>query len=260
MPVKIWEKSGSETVSRVVTEWERSWTSEEYRAEADELDQMLDHVLDAAVRQTEEYSGESVPEEFMRAWAIGRQLRDSGVLNSPALLHEERRLLWRALARKCRLGTRADGSIEPRWSDLRPQRLEEPRREGGKLDYFAMCLWLGEQDLPDAAATFGGSIRNVWQMQERPTLRPLSVRQALLDWFNSLPEEVAEESHGRAEFAELMKALRARWPDRGRGSAKRPIHYSDEDLRTELFSVLRPFARLGERTDTPIPRGAEREP
>jgi hypothetical protein len=105
-----------------------------------------------------------------------------------------------------------------------------------------MALWLAEQDFDDAAETFGGSIRNVWQMLERPTLRPLAVRQALLDWLRSLPPDSRSRNHERATFAELMKALRARLPDRGPGSAKRPVHYEAAALRAEVAAALAPFA------------------
>ena len=242
MPAKIWEASEEGLHSRVESDWEAAWTPEQFRADAEELDGELDTVLDRALERVAQESAPAIPADFLRAWAVGRCLNESRVLESKALRRERPALLWKALASKCRAGARSDGTVEERWRKLRPQRAGEPRREGGKLDYFEMCRWLAEQDLDDAADTFGGQVRNVWQMLERPTLRPLIVRRALLGCFGELPEEERRRLYERQTFAELMKTLRRRWPDRGPGSAKRPIHYSEEALRGELASFLRNFS------------------
>lgn len=253
MPVKIWEESNGVKTSLVVTEWEREWTSEEFRQDAEDLDRQLDEILDRAVARISESNRDVVPAEFVRAWAVGHELNESGVLNLPALEREEPQLLWRALARKCRLGARADGSTELRWAEIRPIRASEPRREGGKLDYFEMCRWLAAQPLNDAVETFGGSIRNAWQMFERPSLRPLALRLAFLQWLRSLPPTNRQSVQAREEFANAMKLLRKRWPDRGAGSAKRPIHYDGDSLFSEIDRVLADAAR---RTSTEIASGS----
>jgi hypothetical protein len=154
MPVKIWELDGEQLSSHVVTEWERVWTSEEFRAEADDLDAELDHILDTSVDQVAKSSTTDVPVEFARAWAVGACLNESDVLRSPAMERELPQLLWRALARKIRIGARSDGTREQRWHHLRPQRVEEPRREGRKLDPFEMCRWLAQQTFQDSCDTF----------------------------------------------------------------------------------------------------------
>jgi hypothetical protein len=243
MPVKIWELEAADLRSHVVTEWEREWTSEEFRTEADDLDTQLDAVLDEAVRKISEPTQDEVPNEFLRAWAVGACLNEADLLRSPAMEREQPQLLWRALARKIRTGARSDGTLEEKWHDLRPQRAEEPRREGRKLDHFEMCRWLAQQSLEDSAETFGGSIRNVWQMLERPTLaRAPAVRVVLLAWLRSLPRDQRERCYDTKVFAEMMKVLRARWPDRGPGAAKKPIHYSQEQLEPEIRRLLAPFA------------------
>src|SRR5262249_22220890 len=145
---------------------------------------------------------------------------------------------------------RADGTVEERWRDLRPKRAGEPRREGGRLDYFEMCRWLSEQELDEAVETFGGQVRNVWQMMERSTLRPLAVRRAFLYWYRQQSEDDRKRLQERQIFAEAMKMLRRRWPDRGRGSAKRPVHYRDEELRAELEEVLADFPPSSEGAAT----------
>ena len=242
MPVKIWEAGKNGLSSRVVTDWDTIWTSEEYREDAEELDQHLDGVLDGALKRIRNSRNTGVPPLFLRAWAVGRALMESGVFDSPALRNERRQILWKALARKCRTGARSTREEDGRWLSLRPSKAREPRREGGRLDYFEMCWWLAEQDLQDATDTFGGSIRNVWQMLERPALRPISLRRALKKWLGSQPQSVRQKLYEPAVYAEMMKELRRRWPDRGPGSAKRPVHYEGEALSTELEKLLTPFA------------------
>jgi hypothetical protein len=241
MPVKLWEVDDRRLSSRIVTSWDTEWTAEEYRPEAEELDKTLDAVLDDALQRVSKQQVNATPKEFLRAWAVGRALQESGVLQLPALNNERRQLLWRALAYKCRTGARYTREREAQWQSLRPQSAKEPRREGGTLDYFEMCYWLADQDLDDAVMLFGGHIRNVWQMLERPTLRPISLRRALLKWFQSLPRKVLEELEEPRAFANVMKELRQRWPDRGPGSAKRPIHYSEDALQEEIAGVLEPL-------------------
>ena len=241
MPVKIWEIDKDVLCSKVVTGWDTLWTAEEYREDAEELDRCLDDVLDGALKRVRSGRKTGASPKFLRAWAVGRALEESGVYDSPALKNEHRQLLWRALARKCRMGARATREQDRRWCDLRPSTTQEPRREGGKLDYFEMCRWLAEQDLEDAILTFGGSIRNAWQMLERPALRPISVRRILKEWFTSRSKDVRERLFQQDVFAELMKTLRKRWPNRGPGSAKKPIHYSDDRLKTEMYELLAAF-------------------
>lgn len=259
MPAKIWEADKKGLSSRVVTGWDKVLTAEEHREDAERLDRSLDTVLYSAVSRMNEESTPGLAAVFLRAWAVGCVLSESGVFNSPALQNEEEKLLWRALASKCRTGARSNCEVEPAWLDLRPCSAGEPRREGGKLDYFAMCVWLAEQDLQDAADTFGGSIRNVWQMLERPALRPISLRRALKKWLGSQPESVRQKLFEPAVYAEMMKELRRRWPDRGPGSAKRPVHYEDGALSTELEKLLTPLAsRLYEVSSSmKSPRRAE---
>jgi hypothetical protein len=242
MPVKIWEAGKNGLSSKIVTDWDTIWTSEEYREDAEDLDQHLDGVLDGALKRIRNSRNTEVPPLFLRAWAVGRALMESGVFDSPALRNERRQILWKALARKCRTGARSTREEDRGWLSLRPSNAREPRREGGRLDYFEMCWWLAEQDLQDATDTFGGSIRNVWQMLERPALRPISLRWVLKRWLGSQPQSIRQKLYEPAVYAEMMKGLRRRWPDRGPGSAKRPVHYEDEALLTELEKLLTPFA------------------
>jgi hypothetical protein len=106
------------------------------------------------------------------------------------------------------------------------------------LDYFELCLWLADQDFAEAAKTFGGSVRNAWQMLERPSLKPIEVRRAFSHWLDGLEPELHTRAVQPTVFPELMKALRARWPDRGPGSAKRPVHFGENELLAEMTLVL----------------------
>lgn len=244
MPVLIWKltEHGAENV--VETDWKTAFTTEEHREEAEALDQSLDVVLDETLRIVDGLARDgSVPIEFVRAWSIGTALSESDVQAAPALKNEPRDRLWLALSRKCRTGARSNGELQARWQELRPSTAREPRREGRRLDYFELCLWVSEQTFDDATETFGGSVRNAWQMLERPTLRPLIVRKALLFWLQTLDQETRGRAVEPSTFPELMKALRARWPDRGPGSAKRPIHYSQEELANELGEILDPLIK-----------------
>jgi hypothetical protein len=240
MPVLVWELTERGPQSTVETAWQTAFTPEEVREEAELLDRRLDEILDLTLTEVTELEGRGAPLEFVRAWSIGSVLRRSAVLAAPSMRNEPRHLLWLALARKCRTGIRSDRNIDPRWEALRPSTVREPRREGRKLDYFEMCLWLAEQPFDEAFETFGGSVRNVWQMLERPTLRPLVMRRALLAWLKQ-EEDLRSQLLKPNLFPELMKTLRARWPDRGPGSAKRPVHYGEDELISEINVLLDAF-------------------
>ena len=108
MPVKIWESTDDGLTSHVVTEWERAWTSEEFRSEADDLDEQLDIVLDKAVDRVADSTATNAPVEFLRAWAVGACLNESKVLDSPAMQREQPKLLRRT-SRSPRASPRSGG-------------------------------------------------------------------------------------------------------------------------------------------------------
>jgi len=208
---------------------------------ADSLDRHIDRALDEAERLRAQLSNEDVPEPFTRAWAIGRALRSSGLLEDPALSSEAPGFLWQVMAAKAVASVRADGTREKSWEGLRPVLdPQQPRaRQGSKKgeDYWSMCVWLAEQEYGDAVTTFGGSIRNVWQMLDRKTLAPLVLRVAIREWVADLPAETRARITSTREFPELMKALVHRWPARGRRPALQPVHYDHNELRAEVERV-----------------------
>jgi hypothetical protein len=137
------------------------------------------------------------------------------------------------------LGAKSDGSIESRWGDLiPPERAKPVVRDAKDLPYLEMCDWLAAESLKDAELTFGGQVSHAWQMLDRAALRSPEIRHALREWLGSLSEEDRSRLMERGPYREMMKALRARWPDRGPGSARRPVHLEPDDLRAEVANVL----------------------
>ena len=111
MPVKFWEEHPDGSIgSRIITGWDTTYYGEEFRPDAEDLDQQLDGVLDAAVEltRTTPVATVSADPKFKMIWRFGRTVKDSGVLTHPALKTEKQRLLWRAMAAKARLGISAD--------------------------------------------------------------------------------------------------------------------------------------------------------
>lgn len=241
MPVKIWDRDADgRFTSRIKTDWRTSLSGEEYRAEAEDLDTQLDRMLDRAAELGSANPGpRGTGQQFVKRWAIGRAVAESRILQSPQMASEQPSSLWLALARKCRLGVRSSGEPDERWRKLIPDRDLEPHRI--ERDIFAAGLWLQEQALEEAFATFGGSLSNVRQIQRRESLRSTKLRSALGRWFLRLSSGQRSQLIKDREFAKIAKALQRRWPSRGPGSAKRPVHFTDRDLDREVSRVLAEF-------------------
>lgn len=241
MPVKLWkiDDQGRYT-SSIVTSWRTELDGEDYRAKAEALDTQIDSTLDRAVELlTARQDEQGKSREFVKRWAIGRAIVESSVLDSPHMASEQRNNLWLAMARKCRLGIRASGKAEKRWQTLIPNRELEPQRI--ERDVFARGLWLQEQGCADALATFNGSLALARQLYSRESLRSAKLRGALRRWFQKLEPPQRSHLFRREEFIAIVKALQRRWPSRGPGSAKRPVHFSDRDLDHEVHRVLAQF-------------------
>lgn len=248
MPVKLWQKDANNRyTSRIVTKWDSPpLGGEEYRAESEELDKRLDDVLDDSLSLLGELSGVSINIRFKRIWCVGRCVRESGVLRLPALRTERRVLLWRAMAWKCWLGTRHDypnSMHEPRWRELRPGKQAEPKDPFRTRELFEIGLWLQQQELNDAAFIFGGSVSNSIAIGRRTSINALAMREALKEWLQDILPEHREAVYMNKNFDQVAKALRQRWPDAGFGAARRPEHYSSEELLTEVREVLEPVLK-----------------
>ena len=245
MPVKLWQldKRGSYS-SKVVTDWNKVLGGEEYRQQAEELDKRLDYALDDALSRLNAARIVDLKVEFKRIWSVGRSVRESGILQLPALRTERRALVWRAMAWKCWLGTPhdyPDSALRVAWRDLRSKyQPEVVDKKGGVRDLFETGYWLQQQELEDASFTFGGSISNARELGSRTSIYVPAMREALLTWLTSLSVEDRKVVHAGRNFVACVKALRKVWPDRGFGAARRPEHYAAEELYAEVQEVLKP--------------------
>ena len=245
MPIKIWDRSPNGTLaSSVRTSRPSTLRGEEFREEAEALDRQIDQMLDRAVELTSSVQHQSSESQaFARRWSLGRALAESNLLGSPYLEFDERKDLWIALARKCRLGIRASGQPEVEWASLIPERESDPLYI--ERDVFARGLWLQEQELHQAEATFGSKLFNAKELHSRAAVNSKELRDALARWFDSLCESRRAQLTASKIFSAITKTLAARWPSRGPGSAKRPIHYTEEKLYNELCRVLGPLVDQG---------------
>lgn len=241
MPVKIWNRDNGTLTNRVETSREDSYRGERYRSDAEALDREIDRMLDRAIELSASVEAAEAEEQaFIKRWAIGRALDESRLLQSKYLEPQETKALWQAIARKCRLGVRADGSAEKVWQELTPSRESDPTRL--ERDVFAVGLWLQEQEVAPAIAAFGGRFANAQRFYTRQAIRSLKLREALAAWIEHQPPLLRSKLSTTRSFMGVIKALTARFPGRGPGSAKRPVHYSDEELYAEVCKVLDPIA------------------
>ncbi len=247
MPVKLWQRDEDGGYSsKIVTKWDTALGGEEYRREAEELDEKLDGVLDDAIRMldSDPIKVIDVSIKFKRIWCVGRSTYESGVLGLSALRTEQRVLLWRAMAWKCWLGTRHDYPTSPpeeRWQHLRPTRQVEPKNPFRIHDMFETGLWLQQQDIEDAVFTFAGSVSSAREIGLRTSINALAMRNALKQWLQGLTAEQRALVHKNRNFPEVAKALRKRWPDKGPGSARRPEHQPPQELLQEVRELLAPL-------------------
>lgn len=250
MPVKFWEERPDGSIgSRIVTGWDTTYYGEEFRPEAEDLDQRLDEVLDAAVEltHTTPVTTVSADPKFKMIWCFGRAVKDSGVLTHPALKSEKQRLLWRAMAAKARLGISSDFSylknhFHDRWRELRRARGQRdvPNKDGGVQDMYETAIWLQQHELAEAAFLFGGKLGNAREIGARKGVNMPILRRALLEWFKMLLDAQRETLHQKANFQLIAKALTKRWPFRGFGSARRPEHMPYDDLLEDTIATLQP--------------------
>ena len=169
--------------------------------EDEEIDRMLDNAvaLSASVPAVE--AGQ---QSFVKRWSVGRALAESRLSESDHLETAEQRWLWLAIARKCRLSVRSDGSPEESWRGLIPNREFDPSRI--ERDVFAMGRWLQEQELEPAMASFGASLTNAREIHRRGAINSKNLRDALALWFGELCPERRSKLTKNGNFVPLAKA------------------------------------------------------
>ena len=243
MSVKIWDQDQSGHLTSSIRWMGSSGIhAEDHRPQAERLDEQIDLLLDNALTLLHQQDEDQNHGLFAARWAIGRAIADSDILASLDLENHERLDLLLAMARKCRLGVRHTGKMEPtsKWNVLIPTKREtEPKRI--EPDIFGLGMWLQEQQLEDAKLAFGGGLHNAKQIWSGEALRSPKLRQALTTYFAHLTHEQREILYRIPQYAKLAKALRRRWPSRGKGSAKRPVHYDQEQLEVEITQLLEPI-------------------
>ena len=239
-------------------------SAEEYRAEAEALDQQLDALLDMAWHAltviTDHKNGKQKFNSFEQVWVLGRAVHISEVMRHGAMRGEVRTLLWRALTPKAWYGIRHDATREPRWRELIPSRATKWQRqpkEASAYRFLEIGYWLREQQLHDAGEVFGWKYSNAQDLYDRSSLRSLKLRRAVLNWLRrqspEVREELAKPVRGKGRFAIISKALGKRFPASGPGSALLPQHYPEDELRgivCETLDAAREahFMQLAEQT------------
>lgn len=241
MPVKLWnldEKGNSTNTIRRMGQ--PGLAAEGFRPQADELDAKTDEILDTAQALLSKQDPNPRHNMFTKRWAIGRAIAESNILDSANLESGERADLWRAMARKCRLGVRHDGTrdTEGPWKGLIPERETEPKRI--EDDIFGLGIWLQEQELEQAKKAFGEGLHNAKQIWSREALRSRNFREALAIYFSERDQPELDILYRIPQYAILAKTLQQRWPSRGKGSAKRPVHYDESELLKEIRKALDP--------------------
>ena len=91
--------------------------------------------------------------------------------------------------------------------------------------------------------TFGSSLSNANELHRRGPSSHISMRRALHGWLQTYDEQDRAILTRSKNFETMAKALAKRWPGRGPGSAKQPVHYPQDELDKEVRRVLEPVAR-----------------
>ncbi len=249
MPVLIWSDRDGILGNSIRTGRRYSLSAEEYRHEAEALDQALDDLLDMAWHAlkliTEHKEGKPRFNSFEQVWVLGRAIHISDIMRHEAMQGEVRHLLWQALTAKAWYGVRHDTTRSPNWRNLIPSRntkwLTQPR-EPSAYRFLEIGYWLREQQLHDAGEVFGWKYSNAYDLfHSAPSLRSFELRHSLLAWLRrqspELREKFAKSRRGQG-FDILCKALSKRFPASGPGSALLPQHYPPDELQAIVNKVL----------------------
>lgn len=245
MPVLVWSDRDGALGNSIRTGRRVSLSAEEYRPEAEALDQALDNLLDMAWHAltiiTKREKGKPRFNSFEQAWTLGRAVFVAEILLHPAILGEERTLLWQALTPKAWYGIRHDASRDSRWRDLIPPRAKKWQtkpKDATAYRFMEIGYWLRDQQLHDAGEIFGWKYSNAYDLYHCASLRSIELRQAALNWIRWQKPVVKESFDKAAGFRILQQALQKRFPAKGPGSALLLQHYPPEELRAIVCETL----------------------
>ena len=250
MPVLIWSDSDGAIGSIIRTSRRTFISPEEFRPEAEALDQRLDDLLDMAwhalaIITRRNSKGEKRFNSFEQAWVLGRAVYASDIMRHDAMQGEMRAHLWQALTAKAWHGIRSDLGRDSRWRDLIPRNRRKWQAQPQKTrhyDFLEIGYWLREQQMHDSGEVFGWKFNNARELYVRSSLRSIQLRQAVLYWLRRQPpdlrEQLAKASRREIGFELIPKALQKRFPASGPGSALLPQHYPEAELRAIVRAVL----------------------
>lgn len=240
MPVLMWlENQDGKRYTKVKTSWNTEFDGEEHRDLAETLDAEIDKVLDNAVKLMDSRLELGAKREFIRTWSIGRSIANSGILQHEAMQNEFRINLWQAMDQKALLGIRSNGEPEIGWRRVRSSVKHATVRPDRHI--FEIGLWMQQQEFEDATIVFMGIVSNSEQAFDRRPMRSLKMREALQRWMSRQDDNVQAWLSKTINYRNIYKTVVKRWPDRGPGSAKRPEHYTQQRLDTELAKILEPI-------------------
>ena len=250
MPVLIWSDSDGAIGSIIRTSRRTFISAEEFRPEAEALDQRLDDLLDMAwhaltIITRRNSKGEKRFNSFEQVWTLGRAVYASDIMRQHAMQGEMRAHLWQALTAKAFYGIRSNLKRDRRWRDLIPaktKRWHTHPTEARAYIFLDVGYWLRQQQLYDAGEVFGWKYSNAQDLYDRSSLRSLELRRQILYWLRrqtpEVREELAKPIRGTGRFAIISKSLRVRFPASGPGSALLPQHYPEAELRAIVRAVL----------------------
>ena len=248
MPVLVWSDRDGILGNSIRTGRRYRLSAEEFRAEAEALDQTLDALLDMAwhalVVITSRKDGKPRFNSFEQVWALGRAIHVCDIMRHEAMQGEERLLLWQALTAKAWYGIRHDAARDPRWRELIPARNSKWQTkplEPSAYRFLEIGYWLREQQIQDAGEVFAWKYSHAYDLFHCSSLRSVELRESLLYWLRRQPpaarDELAKAKRGRG-FDAIRKALVARFPSKGPGSALLPQHYPEAELREIVCQTL----------------------
>ena len=249
MAVLVWSERDGALGNSIRSGRRVALSAEEYRAEAEDLDQELDSLLDMAWHAltiiTRRENGKPRFNSFEQVWVLGRAVHVSEALRHGALKGEERAFLWQALTPKAWYGIRHNTERDPRWRDLIPRNRKNWQAQPKKnkpYDFLEIGYWLREQQLHDAGEVFDWKFTNARELYVRSSMRSIELRKAVLYWLRrQSPEvrgELSKSARGKLGFELIPKALQKRFPASGPGSALLPQHYPEDELRVIVCDVL----------------------